>query len=173
MPGRRTKITFAAALVVALLVAGCAGTKNHTWQGEFTERLEGSAAAVEEKLPELQPSAGEKEMFIAGLDLGRTLVFKHGLIKELDPPAGCEELQQKGMGQVGRLAALGGDLFKDMTPELERSLPTLFEEGIEKLEGFEREATECGADQDLWAGFGYRSTRCPRPQSCSSPATYG
>jgi hypothetical protein len=99
MPGRRTKLTFAVAVAVAvvgaLLVAGCGGTENHTWQGEFTERLEGASAAVEERLPELQPSAGREEMFIAGLELGRTLGFKLGLIKELDPPAGCEELQQK------------------------------------------------------------------------------
>jgi hypothetical protein len=59
MPGRRTKLTFGAvAAVGALLVAGCGGTENHTWQGEFTERLEGASAAVEEGLPELQPSAG-------------------------------------------------------------------------------------------------------------------
>jgi hypothetical protein len=142
MPGRRTKLTFVA-VVGALLVAGCGGTENHTWQGEFTERLEGASAAVEERLPELQPSAGREKMFIAGLEVGRTIGFKFALIKELDPPAGCEELQQKGMGGVGRLADLGGDLFKDMTPELERSLPTPFEEDIEKLEEFEREAAHC------------------------------
>jgi hypothetical protein len=66
MPGRPPKLTFAlAALIVALLVAGCAGTENHTWQGEFTERLEGASAAVEEKLPELQ-STSEIELFRAG-----------------------------------------------------------------------------------------------------------
>jgi hypothetical protein len=146
MPGGRTKLTFAAAAVVgALLVAGCGGTEHHTWQGEFTELLEGASAAVEERVPELQPSAGREEMFIAGLELGRTLEFKLGLIKELDPPAGCEELQQKGIGGVGRLAALGRDLFKDLTPQLERDLPALFEEGVEKLAGFEREAAGCEA----------------------------
>ncbi|HEX3361573.1 MAG TPA: hypothetical protein VHS74_11330 [Solirubrobacterales bacterium] len=144
MPGRRTKLTFAAAVVVgALLVAGCGGTENHTWQGEFTERLEGASAAVEERLPELQPSAGREKMFIAGLEIGRTIGFKFALVKELDPPAGCEELQQKGMGMVGRMADLGGDLFKDMTPELERDLPAPFEEDIERIEEFEREAAHC------------------------------
>jgi hypothetical protein len=144
MPGRRTKLTFVAAMVIgALLVAGCGSTENHTWQGEFTERLEGASAAVEERLPELQPSEGEKTIFIAGLELDRTLGFKDALIKELDPPAGCEEVQQKSMGQVGRLGALGGVLFKDMTPELERRLPRDFEEGVEKLEKLEREAAEC------------------------------
>src|ERR1700761_5034806 len=144
MPGRRTKLTFVAIAVVgALLATGCAGTEDHTWQGEFTERLEGASAAVEERLPELQPSAGEKQMFIAGYELGRTLEFKFALIKELDPPAGCEELQQKGMGVVGRMAALGGDLFKDMTPELERDLPAPFEEDIKRIEELEPEAAHC------------------------------
>jgi hypothetical protein len=74
MPGRRTKLTFVAAMVIgALLVAGCGSTENHTWQGEFTERLEGASAAVEERLPELQPSEGEKTIFIAGLNsIGRS-----------------------------------------------------------------------------------------------------
>jgi hypothetical protein len=97
MPGRRTKLTFAAAaLIVAILVAGCGGgTKNRTWHGEFTERLEGATAAVEERLPELQPSAGEKTMFIAGYELGRTLEFKDELIAELEPPAGCETFNKR------------------------------------------------------------------------------
>jgi hypothetical protein len=144
MPGRRTKLTFAAALIVALLAAGCGGgTKHHTWQGEFTERLEGATAAVEERLPELQPSAGREKMFITGLEIGRTIGFKFALVKELDPPVGCEEQQQKGMGMVGRMAALGGDLFKDMTPELERDLPAPFEEDIKRIEEFEPEAAHC------------------------------
>src|ERR1700729_892268 len=101
MPGRRTKLTFAAALIAALLAAGCGGgTKHHTGQGEFTERLEGASAAVEERLPELQPSAGEKTMFIAGLELGRTPWFKKELIAELEPPPGCELVQQKGKAEV-------------------------------------------------------------------------
>ena len=142
MPSGSAKLTSvaAAAILIALLVAGCGGS---TWRREFTERLEGASAAVEERLPELQPSAGRKKMFIAGLELGRTLEFKQRLIKELDPPAGCEELQQKGMGMVGRMAGLGGDLFKDMTPELERDLPAPFEEDIERIEEFEREAAHC------------------------------
>jgi hypothetical protein len=144
MPGHRTKLTFvAAALMVALLVAGCGDTEHHTWQGEFTERLEGATATVEDRLPELQPSAGREKMFITGLEIGRTVGFKFELIKELHPPAGCEELQQKGMGMVGRMAGLGGDLFKDMTPELERDLPALFEEDIARIEEFEPEAAHC------------------------------
>jgi hypothetical protein len=55
MPGRRTKLTSAAAaMVLALLVVGCGGTEHHTWQGEFTERLEGSSTAVEERRVEMQ-----------------------------------------------------------------------------------------------------------------------
>jgi outer membrane murein-binding lipoprotein Lpp len=68
MPGRRTKLTFAAAAAVvgALLVAGCAGTENHTWQSEFTERLEGASAAIEEKLGELRSTSSEGEILKAG-----------------------------------------------------------------------------------------------------------
>ena len=82
-------------------------------------------------------------MFVAGLEIGRTIGFKFALVKALDPPPGCAELQQKGMGMVGRMADLGGDLFKDMTPELENELPAPFEEDIERIEGFEREAAHC------------------------------
>jgi hypothetical protein len=76
---------------------GCAGTERHTWQGEFTERLEGATATVEERLPELQPSAGREKMFIAGLEIGRTIGFKFALVKELDPPAGerIEEFERE------------------------------------------------------------------------------
>jgi hypothetical protein len=143
MPGRPPKLTFAlAAVVVALLVAGCGGTENHTWQGEFTERLEGASEAVEEKLPELQ-STSEIELFRAGMELGRTLEFKDELIAELDPPAGCELVQQKGKAEVFGLASLGGGLFKNMTPELKRRLPATFEESVEELEKLEREAAHC------------------------------
>jgi hypothetical protein len=143
MPGWPPKLTFAAAaLVVALLVAGCGGA-DHTWRGEFDARLEGSAAAVEEMLPELQSSSSEIELFRAGMELGRTLQFKDELIAELQPPAGCELVQQKGKAEVFGLASLGGGLFKNMTPELKRRLPATFEEGVEKLEKFEREAAHC------------------------------
>ncbi len=40
-PADQTHIRRRRARSSALLVAGCGGTKNHTWQGEFTERLEG------------------------------------------------------------------------------------------------------------------------------------
>jgi hypothetical protein len=147
MPGRPPKLTFAlAALIVALLVAGCGGTENHTWQGEFTERLEGASAAVEERLPELQSSTSEIELFRAGMELGQTLGFKDNLIAELEPPAGCELVQQKGKAEVFGLASLGGGLFKNMTPELKRRLPRAFEEGVEKLEKFEHEAAHCQTD---------------------------
>jgi hypothetical protein len=52
-------------------------------------------------------------------------------------------LQQKGLGLVGRRADLGGDLFKDMTPELERDLPGPFEEDIKRIKEFEPEAAHC------------------------------
>ncbi len=69
MPGRRTKLTFAAAMLVgALLVAGCGSTEHHTWQGEFTERLEGASAAVEEGRAKSQSTSDDHELFRAGLN---------------------------------------------------------------------------------------------------------
>ena len=130
------------AVGAVILIAGCASA-NHSWRGEFDARLEGAAAAVEEKLPELRSSSSQIELFRAGMELGRTLGFKDNLIAELEPPAGCELVQQKGKAEVSGLAYFGAGLFKNMTPELKRQLPNVFEEGVEKLEKFEREAGEC------------------------------
>jgi len=144
MPGWRTKLTFAAvALVVALLIAGCGSTEHHTWQGEFTERLEGASAAVEERRAELQSAPDEDELFRMGMELARTLEFKDELIAGLSPPGGCELVQQKGKADVHFLGVLGSGLGKNMTPYLERRFPAILEEGVEKLEKFEREAAEC------------------------------
>jgi hypothetical protein len=148
MPGRRTKLTFAAAaLVVALLVAGCGGgTKHHTWQGEFTERLEGATAAVEEGRAESQSTSDDDELFRAGLELGRTLEFKDELIAGLSPPSGCELVQQKGKADVHGLGVLGSGLGENMTPYLESHFPAILKEGVTHLEQLEREAAECAAD---------------------------
>jgi hypothetical protein len=147
MPGQRTKITFAAAaLVVALLVAGCGSTERHTWQGEFTERLEGASAAVEEGRAESQSTSDDDELLRAGLELARTLEFKDELIAGLSPPSGCELVQQKGKADVHVLGVLGSGLGENMTPYLKSHFPAILKEGVAHLEQLEREATECAAD---------------------------
>jgi hypothetical protein len=144
MPGRRTKLTFAAAaLIVALLVAGCGGTKNHTWQGEFTERLEGASAAIEEKLSELQSTSSEGEIFEAVTRLGRKLEFKAELIDKMSPPGGCEAVQEEGVRKVGGAAERIYNLYKNLTPHLHRKLPQPLEEEIAELGSVEREAGHC------------------------------
>jgi hypothetical protein len=147
MPGQRTKITFAAAaLVVALLVAGCGSTERHTWRGEFTERLEGASAAVEEGRAESQSTSDDDELLRAGLELARTLEFKDELIAGLSPPNGCELVQQKGKADVHVLGVLGSGLGENMTPYLKSHFPAIPKEGVAHLEQLEREATECAAD---------------------------
>jgi hypothetical protein len=144
MPGRRTKLTFAAALIVALLAAGCGGgTKHHTWQGEFTERLEGATAAVEERLPELQSTSSEGEILEAVTRLGRKLEFKAELIDKLSPPGGCEAVQEEGVRKVGGAAERIYNLYKNLTPYLHRKLPQPLEEEIQELGSVEREAGHC------------------------------
>jgi hypothetical protein len=144
MPAGRRNLTCLAfaSVAVAIIASGCAGA-DHTWRGEFDARLEGASAAVERYLPELQSTSSEEGLFLAGMELGRTLWFKTQLITELEPPKGCDLVQQKGKSEVFGLAELAGGLLKNMTPELKRALPRPFEERVEKLDKFQREAAHC------------------------------
>jgi hypothetical protein len=145
MPGRPTKLTFAAAaLVVALLVAGCGGTKNHTWQGELTERLEGSIAVIEEAAGELQPSSSETQVFRAGIELGRKLEFRRELVEGLHPPAACEAVQEAGAKKLSGLAEATYNFGKNLTPFLHRDLPRILKEEIAAIGSIEQEAEACG-----------------------------
>ena len=145
MPSRRTRFSFAALAVVGtLLVAGCGGgTKHHTWQGEFNERLEGASAAIEEKLGELRSSSSEGEILEAGTRLGQKLEFKAELIEKMSPPGGCEAVQEEGRRKVGGAAEVTYNLYKDLTPTLHRKLPRPLEEEIAGLKSVEREAGHC------------------------------
>jgi hypothetical protein len=144
MPDRRTHLTFAAVAVIgALLVAGCGGTENHTWQGEFTERLEGSRAMVEEAAHELRPSSSETQVFRAGIELGRKLEFRRDSIEGLDPPAACEAVEEAGAKKLSGLAEKTYDLYKNLTPFLHRRLPRILKEEIAAIGKIEHEAESC------------------------------
>jgi hypothetical protein len=145
MPGGRTKLTFAAvALLVAMLLAGCGSTKNHTWQGEFTERLEGSTAAIEEAAGELRPSSSGTQVFRAGFELGRRLEFRRDLVEELDPPSTCEAVQEAGAKRLSGAAETTYNFGKNLTPTLHRNLPRILKEEVAAIEKIEREAEACG-----------------------------
>jgi len=145
MPGRRTKLTFSAvALIVALLVAGCGDTKDHTWQGEFTERLEGSRAVIEEKAGELRPSSSETQVFRAGIELGWKLEFRRELVEELDPPAACEAVQEAGAKKLSGLAETTYNFGKNLTPFLHRHLSRDLKEEVAAIEKIQHEAEACG-----------------------------
>jgi hypothetical protein len=144
MPGRRTKFTFAAAaLIVALLVTGCGGTENHTWQGEFTERLEGASATVEGAAGELRSSPGQTQALGTVIDLGRKLESKRESIEGLDPPASCEAVQQAGAKMLGGLAEADYYHYKNGTPTLLRRLPRILKEEIAGIGKIEHEAESC------------------------------
>jgi hypothetical protein len=145
MPVRRTKITFVAVAVVgALLVAGCGSdTKDHSWQGEFTERLEGSTVAVEGAAGELRPSPGQTQALGTVIELGRNLESKRGSIERLDPPASCEAVQEAGAKMLSGLAEADYYHYKNGTPTLLRRLPRILKEEIAGIGKIEHEAESC------------------------------
>ena len=98
---------FAALLIgVAIIVAACGGA-DHSWRGEFDARLEGAVAAIEARLPELRPDSTERELFTASQQLAHELAFKTELIRKLDPPDSCEEVQEAGRRTVEDSYSLG------------------------------------------------------------------
>ncbi len=130
-------------VVVGAFVSGCA-SKSHTWQAEFTERLEGAAAEVENAAPAFSSQASEEDVFRAGIELGHRLEFKSELIEELNPPAECEEVQEEGRRKVGGLAQETYDV-KNLTPTLYRSIRSYLEEHVAELGEVEREAAHCAS----------------------------
>src|ERR1700760_2073484 len=91
-------------VLLGVAVVACASTKDHSWQGEFTERLEGATAAVESGTAELNAESSDVELLRAGIPLAKTLAFKAERIYELSPPSGCEEIEESGAKHVSGLA---------------------------------------------------------------------
>ncbi len=144
MPSRRTKLTFAAALIVALLAAGCVGdTKDHTWQGEFTERLEEASAAVEEAAGELRLIPDQTQGLETLIGLGRKLDSERKSVRRLDPPAACEGVQKAGAKELNQLAYETFLHYKNGTPYLLRHLPGPMKEEIAGIGKIEHGAESC------------------------------
>ena len=145
MPARRAKLTFVvAAAVGALLVAGCGRAEGHSWQAEFTERLESSTAVIEEASPDLRPSSSEMQVLRASTELGQELEQRRDSVEGLVPPAACEAVQEAGAKELNQRADDTLRHFKDGTPTLLRRLPRILKEEIAAIGKIEHEAEACG-----------------------------
>jgi hypothetical protein len=147
MPGRRTRLTFVAAVVAAvsgaLLVAGCGAAEDRSWQGEFTERLGSSKAVIEEAASELRSSPDQTQGLETLIKLGRGLDSRRESIKGLVPPRACEAVQEAGAKELSQLAYESFLHYKNGTPFLLRHLPKIMKEEISGIEKIEREAESC------------------------------
>ena len=136
--------TLVVMVLLGVAVVGCGGD-SHTWQGEFTERLEGATSAVEEASPELESEPTDADLVRVGDSVAKTLQSKSESIEGLNPPAGCEEVQEEGQRQVGGVAVFAYDLYKNATPYLIEHLPEDLQERLASLEKLEREAAHCAS----------------------------
>jgi hypothetical protein len=139
---RRVGVVVTLLMLLGASVAGCA-SENHTWQGEFDARLEGATGTLEEAIDEANPQMSPGEYFTTFRRPANKLFFKSQLIKNLDPPVGCEALQVKGGAAVYGAAERLGTAFKDLTPMMERDFRAGLEAELARMEKLEREAGSC------------------------------
>jgi hypothetical protein len=133
-----------AGILLSIVATACSSV-GHTWQDEFSARLEGAAVAIEEARAEVRDGtndAGSPEVFHP---LGRVLESKGDLIEDLDPPAGCEKLEEEGFRRVYGFAGGSRRLPMDMTPQLEENLPRILEGEVAALKQLAAEAETCAA----------------------------
>jgi hypothetical protein len=145
MPGRAElkRAGMLLALIAAALAVSACASEDHTWRGEFDARLEGAAGTLEEAIEEANPRMSPAEYLTTFLRPGERLFFKSQLVKELDPPAGCEAVQVKGGAAVYGAAEQLGSAFKNLTPTLERNFRAILEGELAHMEKLEREAETC------------------------------
>ena len=124
------------------LATGCAGA-DHSWRGEFDARLEGASAAIEETLAVTRPNMSEIELGRTYYFLGRQLLFKSELIKKLEPPDGCEEVQEGGWREVGGIAQFDYELLKNLTPYLKNNLRRDVREQVGELRQIQAKSRTC------------------------------
>jgi hypothetical protein len=127
---------------VAVVVTACASA-DHSWRGEFDARLEGASAAMEETLAQTRPNMSEIELAETFYPLGRELLFKSELIDKLDPPKGCETVQEEGRRRVSSASLFASQLLKNLTPYLKRHLPGDVRETIADLKALEAKSESC------------------------------
>jgi hypothetical protein len=145
MPGRAElkRAGIVLALIAAALAVSACASQDHSWRGEFDARLEGAATAIEERAPDLTPDSSQRELFTASQSLAHTLAFKYGLIKKLNPPDSCEEVQEAGRREVGMIAQFNYDLLKNLTPYLKEHLRRDVREQVAELRKIEAESKSC------------------------------
>ncbi len=144
---RARGLTFIVVLLVAAGVAtGCASPP---WSTEFIARLEGASASLEEASDDFSRNPEEEAHDSRVMaDLGRELLFKGALIEKLDPPAACEEVQEKGMDHVrssgnAYYSFQGFEFARNATPYLFKHMPANLEREVAILARIITEAEAC------------------------------
>jgi hypothetical protein len=85
----------------------------------------------------------ELELAEAFYPLGRELAFKSALVDKLNPPAGCETVQEKGVKSIGSSGLFAAQLQKNLTPFLQKHLPRDVREQIATLRQLEAKSRTC------------------------------
>lgn len=134
-------------LAVGLALVGCAST-GHTWEDEFTARLEGADTSVKETLDEVGSDATKAEDFQSYVNLGRELRHEGELVEDLDPPRGCTEVQVKGYDHMKSSGLLASEVHGPDYPErLLKADRVSLENESRVLARLGREAETCATNQ--------------------------
>jgi hypothetical protein len=132
-----------ASIALAATIAGCVSV-GHTWQDEFTARLEGAGASVEEALTEVGSGTSKAEDFQGYANLGRELGHEGELLEGLDPPRGCTEVQVKGFDHIKSSGHFASEVRAPDYPErLLKADRVSLENELRVLARLEREAQSC------------------------------
>jgi hypothetical protein len=132
-------------IALAATIAGCASV-GHTWQDEFTARLEGAGTSVEETLTEVGSDASKAEDFEGYVNLGRELGHEGELLGGLDPPRGCTEVQVKGFDHIKSSGHFASEVHGPDYPErLLKADRASLENEVRVLARLEREAQSCAS----------------------------
>jgi hypothetical protein len=135
-----------ALLAVTVVAAGCAST-GHTWQDEFTARLEGADTSVKETLEEVGSDATKAEDFQSYVNLGRELRHEGELLEGLEPPRRCTEVQVKGFDHIESSGLFASEIHGPDYPErLLKADRVSLENEVRVLARLRREAETCATN---------------------------
>jgi hypothetical protein len=134
-----------ASIALVAAFAGCASV-GHTWQDEFTARLEGAGTSVEATLTEVGSDASKAEDFQEYVNLGRELEHDGDLLEGLDPPRGCTEVQVKGFDHIESSGHSASEVHgPDYPKRLLKADRVSFDNEVRVLARLEREAGTCAS----------------------------